>query len=81
MVAPRPIVDGRDLGVPPDEEDAADRGDEAGEGERERAVQRDVVAQRAHPHRVVADALQRQPERRARDVAQQRVDQQRDARA
>ena len=34
--------------------------------ERDRAVQRDVVAERRHPHRVVAHALQRQAERRPR---------------
>ena len=45
----------------------------AREAERERPVQRDVVAERAHPHRVVADPLEREPERRADDVAQQRV--------
>ncbi len=65
----------RDLRVPPDEEDPGDRRDEAGEDEGQRAVQRDVVAQRAHAHGVVADALQRQAERRARDVAQGHVDQ------
>ena len=36
------------------------------------AVERDVVAERAHAHRVVAHALQRQAERRAHEVAQQR---------
>ena len=50
----------------------------AGEAKRDRAVERDVVAERRHAHRVVADALQRQPERRAHEVAQQRVDGERD---
>ena len=53
----------------------------AREAEGERAVEHDVVAERRHAHRVVADALQRQPERRAHDVAQQRVDDERARRA
>ena len=43
----------------------ASAGDEAGQGERQRAVQRHVEAERRHPHRVVADPLAGQPERRA----------------
>jgi hypothetical protein len=35
------------------------------EAEGQRAVQADAVTERAHAQRVVADALQRQPERRA----------------
>ena len=46
----------------------------AAKRERDRAVERDVVAERRHPHRVVAHALQRQPERRPHEVAEQRVD-------
>ena len=68
-----------DVAVPPDEEDAADRRDERREAERDRPVQHDVVAERGHPDRVVADALQRQAERRPDDVAQQRVDGERHA--
>ena len=45
-----PDVRRRDLPVPPDEEHAGERRDEGGEPERERAVERDVVAERGHPH-------------------------------
>ena len=60
-----------DVAVPPDEEHAADRRDERREPERERAVEDDVVAERGHAHRVVANTLQRQPEGRPHDVAEQ----------
>ena len=42
--------------------------------ERHRPVQHDAVPERRHPDRVVPRALERQPERRPRHVAQQRVD-------
>ena len=77
-------VDGRaevdrrrvDVTVPPDEDHAPDRGDEAGERECNRAMERHVVAERRHAHRVVADALERQSERRPHEVAQQGIDSQ-----
>ena len=78
MVAARPMVDGaicafhQTKRIPPI---AAMRPANANASVR---CQRDAVAERAHAHRVVADALQRQPERRAHDVAQGRVDEQRD---
>ena len=43
-----------------------------------RCEERDVVSERRHAHRVVAHPLQRQPERRPRQVAQQQVDGERD---
>jgi hypothetical protein len=64
---------GVDVAVPPDEEHTADRSDEAGECERDRAVKRHVVAERGHANRVVSDALERQPERRPNEVAQQEI--------
>src|SRR4051794_32431933 len=68
----------RDLTVPPDEEDPADPGRQPGERERQHAVQRHAVAERAHAHRVVADALHRQPERRPGGVTQPGVAAERD---
>ncbi len=62
---------GVDVPVPPDEQDAAERRDERREAERECAVEHDVVAQRAHPDRVVAHSLERETERSPHDVAQQ----------
>ena len=47
-----------DVAVPPHEQDARDRGHEGAERERERAVQRDAVAERAHAHGLVAHALE-----------------------
>ena len=67
-----------DVTVPPHEEHAGDRGDEGAERERERALQRDAVAQRAHAHGLVAHALQRDAEGRAYEVADEQVEQQRD---
>ena len=55
----------------------ADRRDERRERERDDAVEGDVVAERRHPHRVVAHALEGQPEWCPRDVSQQRVDDER----
>ena len=63
-----------DLAVPPDEEDAAERRDEPGDAEGQRPVERDVVAERAHAHRLVADALQREPERRSHEISEPDVD-------
>ncbi len=62
-----------DLALPPDEQDAGERREERGEAEGERPVQRDGVAERAHPHRLVADALQAEPERRPDDEPDQGV--------
>ena len=45
-----------------------DRGDQRREGVGRDAMRRDVEAERRHAARIVADALQREPERRARDV-------------
>ena len=56
---------GIDLTVPPDVDDPGEAGDEAGEGERQRAVQRHVEPERGHPDRVVTDAFERHTERRA----------------
>ena len=59
---------GRDLPAVPDQQDAADRRDHAREGVGRDAMGGDVEAERRHAPRVVAHALQRQPERRARDI-------------
>ena len=59
---------GRDLGVLPDQQDAGDGGDDGGEGVGGDAVGGDVEAERRHAARIVADALERQAEGRARDV-------------
>jgi hypothetical protein len=64
----------RDAGVPPDGEDPGERGHERAEPERERAQEQDVVAERAHARGVVADSLDREPERRAHDVAKEEID-------
>src|SRR5262245_28750240 len=58
----------------PDVEDPGDRGDERAEAERDRPVQRHVVAERAHADGVVANALEGDPEGAPRQVAHQRVE-------
>ena len=58
----------RDQAVVPDQQHAADRGDEAGDGVGRDAMRRDVEAERAHAPRIVADALERDAERRADQV-------------
>src|SRR5262249_33977469 len=58
----------RDLLVVPDLQDSAERGDERGEGVGRDAVGVDVEAERGHAARVVPYTLQRQAERRAREV-------------
>ena len=58
----------RDLLVVPHLQDAAERREEGGEGVGGDAVGVDVEAQRRHAARIVAHALQRQPERRAREI-------------
>ena len=63
----------RELPEPPGVEDAADRGDEGADPERERPVERDVVAERRHARGLVADALEGDAERRADDVPDQQV--------
>ena len=40
-------------------------------------MERDVVAERRHAHRLVADALERDPERRAHEVPDEDVDEER----
>ena len=60
-------VAGRDLTVPPDVEDAGEGGEEGREAEGERPMQRHVVAERGHAQRLVADALEADPERRPND--------------
>jgi hypothetical protein len=64
---------GRDQAVVPDEEDAADAGDEAGQRVRRDPVRDDSEAERVHPARVVADALQRLAERRPDHPADEEV--------
>src|SRR5260370_1140387 len=59
----------RDLGGVPNGQDAGDRGYECSDSECQRAMQRHVVPERLHPGRIVADALERDPERRSRQVA------------
>ena len=48
------------------------------EAEGNRAQERDVVAERAHPRRVVTHPLEREAQRRSGDVAQRHVDDGRD---
>ena len=48
----------RELPEPPRVEDASERRDERADAEGERPVERDVVAERGHTHRLVADALE-----------------------
>ena len=45
----------------PDVEHTGQRGEESGEAECHRPVERDGVAERAHPHRLVAYTLQATP--------------------
>ena len=59
---------GRDLAVQPDEQHAPDRRDQGREGVSRDPMGGDVEAQRHHAARIVPDALQGQPERRARQV-------------
>src|SRR5260370_11893784 len=59
----------RDLMIVPDLQDAAERGQEGGECIGGDAVRVDVEAERRHAARIVAHALQCQPERRAREIA------------
>src|SRR5438874_3098785 len=75
QVARRREVDvaGSDLTAPPGVEHPRHGGEKSAEREGERAVERDVVAERGHPDRFVADAPKRDPERRPYDVADRRV--------
>src|SRR5918994_1570896 len=59
----QPDVARCDLPLPPDEQDSRQGGDERGEAERERPVQRHVETERAHPDGVVSHTLEREPER------------------
>ena len=59
---------GRNLAAVPDQQHAGEGGDQRRECVGRDAVRGDVEAERRHAPRIVADALQRQPERRARDV-------------
>ena len=61
IVAVRSMVDGAICAFHQTKRIPAHRRHETRQPEREQAVQRDAVAERAHPHRVVAD-----PEGRAR---------------
>ena len=75
----RADVDGprRDAPVEPDIEDAAQRGDEAGEAVGDHPVQIDVEAQRVHAPRIVADGLERDAEGGARDIEHRAIAQHR----
>src|SRR6266581_182423 len=59
----------RDLPVVPDLQNAAERSHEGGERIGGDAVRVDVEPKRRHAARIVAHALQSQPERRAREIA------------
>src|ERR1700712_2216523 len=61
----------RDRGIQPNVQHSAEPGDKAGHTEREHTQGPDWVAQRPQPARFVADCLQRQPERRSHNVADQ----------
>ena len=78
IVACRSMTDGERCPVHQTNSTPASAATSEPERERERPVQHDVVAERRHPHGVVADTLERKPERRADDVAQERVDGERD---
>ena len=73
IIAPRLIGAGRDAAVVPDHQHAADRGEQARDRVRGDPVRGDVVAERGHAARVVADALQRDAERRAHQVLDEEV--------
>ena len=55
----QPDVARGDLPLPPDEQHTGEGGEERGQPEGERSVQRDGVAERAHPDRLVPDTLER----------------------
>src|ERR1700738_1304494 len=59
----------RDLTVVPDLQDAAERGHKGGERIGGDAVRVDVEPERRHAARIVAHALESEPERRAREIA------------
>jgi hypothetical protein len=61
IVCARLIDPGEIAAVVPDREDPGDRRDERREAEREHPVAGHVEAERAHARRLVAQALQRQP--------------------
>ena len=79
MTGGMPAVPGDDLRVLPDQQDAADRRDHAREGVGRDAMGGDVEAERGHAPRIVAHALQRQAERRARHVDDRQIGQRRAA--
>ena len=68
MTGPTPAVPGEIWPLVPDEQHAGDRGDDGGEGVGRDAVGGDVEAERRHAARIVAGALEREAEGRARDV-------------
>src|SRR6266850_607166 len=70
---------GRDLPVVPDLQHAAERGDEGREGVGCDAVRVDIEAERRHAARIVPHALQREAERRARDILNGEIAKRRDA--
>ena len=70
---------GRDLPVVPDLQHAAERGDKGREGVGRHAVRVDIEAERRHAAGIVAHALQREAERRARDILNGEIAERRDA--
>src|SRR5690349_19251092 len=63
----------RNLPVVPDLQDAAERGDEARQSIGCDAMRVDIEAERGHATRIVAHALQREAERRAREVEHREI--------
>ena len=79
MAAPTPMVPGEIAPVVPEQQDAAQRGDHAGEHVGGDAMRRHVEADRLHAARAVANALQRKAERRSGHVERDEIAERREA--